>query len=163
MTFKLGAQLDDIGDPNLPFKLYESYIKENRRHFPDSVLEIIAHPGWSGGSASRAPYYSGLVSVVLDNLGNPKAELKLTLLKEMYVEKSFHIEIIYKGLYALDIPSHKEFTEKPLIWRYEEFLKFNTNPSFGIEDKIFTHQIEWTDGSIWSVSARDIEVQWKIS
>lgn len=96
MTFKLSAQLDDVGDPNLPFKLYESYIQHNKRHFPESAFQIIAHPDWSGGSASKAPYYSQLASLVLNNVGKLTAELKLTLVKEMYVERPFNMKLPIK-------------------------------------------------------------------
>ncbi len=163
MTFKLGAQLDDSGDSRLSFKLYESYIEKNKWRIPESALAVIAHPDWSGGSQSKAPYYSQLESFELINLCGPSAELKLSLFKDIDAEKDFYLEITYKGIFALDIPSQQELSESPLIWRYEQFLYFSAYSSHEIEDKMFKHQIEWVGGSIWSITARSIEVQWKCS
>ena len=160
MTFKLSGQLDDVGDPNLPFKLYESYIQHNKSRFPESVLKIIAHSDWSGGSQSKAPYYSQLASFSLTNVGTQAAELKLILTKEMYVEKPFNIEITYVGLFALDIPSQQGLSDSNLMWRYEQFLYFRAGKSSALRNKFFTHQIEWTDGTTWSVTAQEIQAHW---
>jgi hypothetical protein len=163
VTFKLSAQLDDVGDPRYAFKLYESYIEKNKWRIPESALEIIAHPDWSGGSQSNAPYQSQVVSVQLTNLGSTSAAFKLTLFKEMYVEIPFSLEITYEGLFALNIPSQQEISESALIWRYDQFLYFSAYHSHEIKDKFFTHQIEWVGGSIWSITARNIGAQWKYS
>lgn len=163
MSFKLSAQLDDAGDSRLAFKLYESYIEKNRWRIPESALKVIAHEDWSGGSDSKAPYYSQLSSIELTNLCSPSAEIKLRLFKDIHAEKDFFLEITYKGVFALDIPSQQELSESPLIWRYEQFLYFSAYASHSIEDKFFKHQIEWVGGSIWSITARSIEVQWECS
>ena len=161
MTFKLGALLDDSGDPNLTFKLYDAYIEYNRWRFPESALEVIAHPDWVGGSQSRAPYYSELNSLEIKDLGKVNAELRLTLIKDMYVETPLKILITYQGLFELDIPSTGRLSESTLQWRLEQFLYFDVYHTHKIKDKLFTHQIEWTNGSIWSITARNIGVEWQ--
>jgi hypothetical protein len=159
VTFKLSQPLDLGGDPKLPFQLYDSYIKENRSRFPESCLQIIEHPDWTGGSASRAPYYSDVVSLVVSAMGSPTAQLKLSLYKHEYLENPLSIEIIYDGLFDLEIPSASGY-KSPLTWRYEQFLWFDAYRSHKIKDKMFTHQIEWTQGSIWSITAKEITVRW---
>lgn len=158
---KLSAQLDDTGNPNLVFELYRSYVQHNKRRIPQSALDVIDHPDWSGGSMSKAPYYSQLIGVQLEDVGKPTASLKLLLQKDMYVDPPFQIEITYSGVFSLDIPHQNMLSEAQLIWRYEQFLCFNAYPAHQIKDKFFKHQIEWTDGVIWSVTAREVEVQWK--
>ncbi len=157
---KLSAQLDDVGNPNLPFELYKSYINHNKWRIPQSALDIIACTDWSGGSDSKAPYYSHLTDMQISDLGSPESTLKLLLQKDMYVDSPFQLEITYKGLFALDIPKHEIFPEQSLIWRYEQFLYFDAYHSAGIKNKLFTHQIEWVTGQVWSITAREIEVLW---
>jgi len=159
MAFKLSAQLDQLGNPNLAFELYESYIDHNKWRFPESALEVIAHPDWKAGSQSKAPYYSNLDSFEVKSLGSSNAELALKLVKEMYVETPFNILITYKGLFDLELPSTPGFSEEPMTWRYEQFLYFDAYHQYKIKDKLFTHQIEWTNGRIWSITARDIHVE----
>lgn len=161
MSLKLSAQLDDAGDPRLPFKLYESYIQYNKWRIPESALEIISNPDWTGGSFSKAPYYSDLVGVELKDVGTQNAGLTLTLLKDMYVEIPLRITLVYSGLFDLEIPTNPGISEQSLKWRYEQFLYFDAYKSHGIKDKLFVHQIEWTDGSIWSITARNISAEWK--
>jgi hypothetical protein len=128
---------------------------------PESALSIIAHPDWSGGSQSKAPYYSHLVSTELHGVGTSGARLKLTLHKDEYVPTPLNIMINYDGLLVLDIPSTDRLSESELIWRYEQFLYFDAYHRYQIKDKLFTHQIEWVGGYIWSITARRIEVEWK--
>ena len=161
MSLKLSGQLDNAGDPNLAFKLYESYIDYNKWRIPESALRIIAHPDWSGGSQSEAPYYSHLVSTELDGVGTRGARLKLTLLKDEYVPTPVNILINYHGLLELDIPSSDRLSESKLIWRYEQFLYSDAYHRYQIKDKLFNHQIEWVGGYVWSITARHIEVEWK--
>ena len=157
---KLSAQLDDTGNANLVFELYRSYIQHNKWRIPQSVLDVIEHPEWSGGSTSRAPYYSQLVGMQSSNLGKPNAELKLILQKDMYVDSAFNIEITYSGVFGLDIPHQGMLSEEQLIWRYEQFLYFDAYQSHQIKDKLFMHQIEWVGGVIWSIIAREVKVLW---
>jgi hypothetical protein len=159
VTFKLSQTLDYGGDPRLSFQLYESYIKENRWRFPESCLKVIEHPDWTGGSDSQAPYYSDLVSLDVNGIGSPSGKLRLALQKHMYVEAPLSIEIIYEGLFDLEIPPSSGY-ESPLTWRYEQFLYFDAYRSHQIKDKMFMHQIQWTQGSVWSITARNISVNW---
>ena len=160
LSLKLSAQLDDAGDPDLPFKLYQSYIQHNKWRLPESVLGVINNPDWTGGSTSRAPYYSDLVELHLDGAGSDEAALRITLLKHMYLEIPLRIVLKYEGLFELVIPEFSNISEYPLVWRYEQFLYFDAYKSHGIKDRLFTHQIEWTDGRIWSITARNIRVEW---
>lgn len=161
MSLKLSAQLDDAGDPNLPFKLYESYIQYNKWRLPDSALEVIYRSDWSGGSTSKSPYYSDLVPVEMTGVGSREAAVKLTLLKDMYVETPLSIIISNVGLFDIEIPTNPGISEQSLKWRYEQFLYFDAYQSHGVKDKLFMHQIEWTDGSIWSITARGIHAEWR--
>lgn len=160
MALKLSAQLDDAGNPNLTFELYKSYIDYNKWRIPMSALELIANPDWTGGSQSKSPYYSDLVSVEIRDLGSQQAELKLSLTKDMYVETPLSIVITYQGLFDLEIQSTPGLSETETKWRYEQFLYFDPYPEHAIKDKMFVHQIEWINGTIWSITARDIRVEW---
>lgn len=126
---KLSTQLDDTGNPNLVFELYRSYIQHNKWRIPQSALDVIEHPDWSGGSTSRAPYYSQVVGMQASNLGKPDAEFKLLLHKDMYVDPAFNIEITYQGIFGLNIPHQSMLSEDQLIWRYEQFLYFDAYQS----------------------------------
>lgn len=139
--------------------MYDSYIKSNRWRFPESCLNVIEHPEWVGGSTSRAPYYSDLVSVDVDGIGSPTGQLKLALHKHLYVDPPFTIEITYDGLFDLEIPSNSGY-DAALTWRYDQFLFFDAYRSHNLKDKFFTHQIEWVQGTVWSMTAREITVQW---
>ena len=160
MSFKLGDQLDHLGNPNLAFEMYRSYVEHNKHRFPASVIEVMANANWAGGSASNAPYYSDLESIEINDFGKSTASAKLILLKQDYVEKPFTIEIIYKGLFRFEIPEHNKVSDAALKWRYEQFLFFDPHHSHGLKDKMFTHQIEWITGEIWSITARDVEIKW---
>lgn len=162
MTFKLSAQCNDIGDITLPHKLYKSYVEHNRWRIPESALGVISHPDWIGNFESKAPLNSVLLTLQLKDVGRSSAELKLILLKERHEEKPFTLEIRYKGLFAIDIPNQEPLSESPLVWHCDEFLHFDAYTSYGIKDKFFTHHIEWLGGKIWSIIARDIEVQWEM-
>lgn len=161
MTFKLSRQLDCVDNANLPFALYRSYIDHNRSRFPQSALSLIEHPDWSRASQPKAPYNSEVMGVALTNFGKPQAALRLLLLKKNYVEEPFHIEIVYKGLLQLDIPQQDMISINPLIWRYEQFLYYEEARAQRVEEKVFTHQVEWLSGEVWSITAQDIEVRWK--
>lgn len=158
MSFKLSAQLDEVGNPNLPFQMYASYLENNKHRFPKSVIDVISNPNWSGGSQSNSPYYGQLVKVKIQNIGNSTASLKLTLRKEMYVPKPFHVELLYSGLLKLNIPNQNNLSSN-MTWRYEQFLYFDDYKNHTPQDKFFTHQIEWVSGEIWSITAREIDVK----
>lgn len=160
MTFKLSQQLDNIGNPNLPFELYKNYIEHNRKKFPQSVLDVINEERWSGGSRSEAPYYSDLESFLVENVNKSSPSARMVLSKSKYVEQEFKIQIDYEGLFGMDIPAQTDISHQTLTWRYDQFLFFDGYHSHGIKDKMFTHQIEWIDGNIWSVTARNINITW---
>ncbi len=160
MAFKLSEQLDHIGDPNLSFEMYRSYVEENKHRFPESVIELMALESWSGGSSSDAPYYGDLLNVEIHDFGKQSASVKIVLLKQDYVDTPFNIELIYKGLLKLNIPNLDDISEQRSKWRYEEFLFFDPYHSNSLKEKMFTHRIEWDSGNIWDITARDIEVKW---
>lgn len=160
MTFKLGEQLDSGANPDLSFKLYASYIENNQRKFPEGVLNIIANPDWSGGSPSKAPYYSHLDSIKIENIGKPTAMLTIKLFKHMYVEKPFFIELSYHGLFKFDIPNQNNIYQSDIIWRYEQFLVFDGYQSHKSQEKFFAHQIEWVTGEVWTIIAKEFSAQW---
>lgn len=161
MTFKLSEQLDSLKDPSLFFDIYNLYLKDNFTKFPRSVLELLENNNWHGGSASNAPYYSDLESFSISDLRTKLANATLKLVKNEYVAQPFEIEIVYKGVFKVDIPNEKFISERPLKWRYEQFLFYDASKIDKIEGQMFTHQIEWVGGKIWSISARDIEVSWR--
>ncbi|GAB58395.1 hypothetical protein RNAN_1367 [Rheinheimera nanhaiensis E407-8] len=73
----------------------------------------------------------------------------------------FEIEIVYKGVFKLDIPNEDFISVRSLTWRYEQFLFYDAYKSHKIDCQMFMHQIEWVAGKVWSICARDIEVSWK--
>ena len=160
MAFKLSEQLNNVGNQKLPIELYQSYVEHNKHKFPKSVLKVMELESWSGGSASNAPYNSELQRIEILDYGKSTASLKMYLLKQDYVEQPFTIEINYKGLFKLNIPEQDVISEKALKWRYEEILFFDPYHSHKLKDKMFTHNIEWVNGDIWSITAREFEVKW---
>lgn len=160
MTFKLSKQLDSLKNPALFFDIYEQYIIDNANKFPESVTNLIRNPRWYGGSDSDAPYYSVLKSFSISDLGKDSASIILRLIKKEYVSDPIQIDILYKGVCRIDIPDQSFVTEHSLKWRYEQFLYYDSHINHDIKTPMFTHQIEWVNGKVWSISAKDIEVVW---
>jgi hypothetical protein len=157
MTFKLGDQLDRGANPALSFELYRSYIEHNRADFPPSALAVIEHPDWNGGSASRSPMHGALESMTLHGLGSVASELVLTLRKDVYVPIPFCLRLTYRRLHQLNLPADDSTYDlsEPWRWRYEQFLATGRE-----RERAFTHQIEWHNGVVWSISAGEVQAHW---
>ncbi len=163
MTFVLSAQLDSGVDPNMPWKIYQSYLKNNKKHIPGSVYETIENPNWQGGSQSWSPYMADLKDIEFRNIGTNTSSCKLVFQKHECLEKPIEIGLEYKGLLEIDFPrsggmSH-DFAK---TWRYHQFLVCDAWAQYGLKGKYFTHQIEFVGGLIWSISASEIQVNWSI-
>ncbi|MGH1539243.1 MAG: hypothetical protein ACRBHB_02375 [Arenicella sp.] len=150
MTFKLSKQLDHIGNPKLPFEMYENYVEENKHRFPESALNVMRSEKWY-------PYDTGLQSLEVSGFGTPQSFLKLNLLNSDDIDNQYETELTYRGLFQLNIPSIDHSNQ--LRWRYEEILFFSAYNSHSIKDKMFTHKIEWVGGIVWSITARELEMQ----
>jgi len=164
MVYKLSDQLDHIGNPQYIFEAYKEYLNTNRNKFPTSVLDILASERWFGRSGSTAPYYCELHTVEVIDFGKETAHLILTLIKKDhrdYGEKPFQLRLIYQGLLELDIPYQKDISINPFMWRYDEFLFFDPWNSYGHNEKMFTHHIEWVGKHVWSITAKQIVATWE--
>ena len=158
MTFQLSAQLN--ADANCAFELYRKYLKRFRNELPQSALTLFANPDWHGGFASKSPHDAELADVRIVAPGTTSCSVELSLAKAALGLKIF---IQYSGVHDLQI-QHSEATEKPMEWRYEQFRHVDVYSRFGKrEKKLFTHDIEFVDGTIWSITAANIEVNWKQS
>ena len=157
MTFKLSDQLDHIGNPRLPFELYQNYVEENKHRFPESVLKVMRAEKWY-------PYDTNLASMEITGfpvVGSAKSleqkpTLKLVLDNTDDIENRYQVELTYIGLFEFEIP---KTTANSLIFRYEEVLFFSAYHSHDIKDKMFTHKIEWVGGTVWSITARELEMR----
>ena len=161
MVYQLSEQLDDIGNAKYAFDAYREYLKTNKERIPQSVLSIIDSEDWYGGSMSKAPYYCHLESLELRDYGKKTANLTLNLIKRDYREKPFTLKIVYQGLSEFDLPGQHSISDSAHIQRYNEFLFFDPWHRYNINEKMFTHKIEWVDGNVWTISAREIQVDWK--
>lgn len=157
MTFKLSGQLDHIDNPKLPFKLYQHYVEKNKHRFPKSVLKVMESEKWY-------PYDTTLASMEITGFPivgsaeslEQKPTLKLVLDNTDDIENRHQIELIYTGLFEFEMP---KTSYNSLTFRYEEILFFSAYHSHDIKDKMFTHKIEWVDGTVWSITARELEMR----
>lgn len=157
MTFKLSEQIDHIGNPKLPFEMYQNYVEENKWRFPESVLQVMESEKWY-------PYDTGLLSIEISGFdtsasfsNTPSSFLKMTLLNTDDIDNQYKIELTYKGLFDFSFPRTGCYSQ--LRWRYEEILFFDAYQSHGIKDKMFTQKIEWVGGIVWSITARELEMR----
>ncbi|MDR2060141.1 MAG: hypothetical protein LBQ29_01920 [Acinetobacter sp.] len=164
MVYKLSEQLDHVGNPEYIFEAYKEYLRENRSKLPASILNLIASEQWQGGSGSTAPCYCELQDIEIIDFGKATARLILTLIKKEYrdyKEKPFQLRLIYQGLLELNIAQQRDISVNPFIWRYDEFLFFDPWSSYGHNEKMFTHNIEWVGKNVWSITAKDLIAIWE--
>ncbi|WP_278395408.1 hypothetical protein [Acinetobacter venetianus] len=164
MVYKLSDQLDHIGNPQYIFEAYKEYLNTNRNKFPTSVLDILASERWFGGSGSIAPYYCELDNFEIIDFGKESAHLILTLIKKDhrdYEETPFRLRLIYQGILEFNIPYQKILSINPFVWRYDEFLFFDPWSSYGNNERMFTHNIEWVGKNVWSITAKQIVATWE--
>ena len=164
MVYKLSEQLDHVGNSEYIFEAYEEYLRENRGKLPTSILDLIDSEQWRGGSGSTAPYYCELKDIEVIDFGKATARLILTLIKKEhrdYKEKPFQLRLIYQGLLELNIAQQRDISVNPFIWRYDEFLFFDPWSSYGHNEKMFTHNIEWVGKNVWSITAKDLIAIWE--
>lgn len=164
MVYKLSDQLDHIGNPKYLFEAYDEYLKTNKNKLPESLLVLLASDWWYGGSGSTAPYYCELDNFEIIDFGKESAHLILILIKKDhrdYKEKPFRLRLIYQGLLELNIPHQKDISINPFMWRYDEFLFFDPWSSYGHNERMFTHNIEWVGKNVWSITAKQIVATWE--
>lgn len=155
MALKLSEQLD--ADALAAFALYAKYLQTFRYKFPASVLALMENPDWSGGCMSNSPHDSWLTGMELSGVGTEECCLELHLSKP---HLNLEIRIRYVGVMEMNMPIFKNIPQGN-EWRYEQFRYFDPYHSHGIKNlKMFTHDIEWVDGDVWSITAREIAVEW---
>ena len=154
MSLKLSPQLD--ADALAAFALYDAYLESHRHYFPESCIRVIEDERWYGGYDSMSPHDSKLRK--LEFYSNEKGKnLRLNLEKE---HMNLSIEITYENVMKSKLGSLPSFDEI-FEWRYEQFLHYDPYEDYRIsETKMFRHDIEWTNGLVWSVYAENIIVEW---
>ncbi len=155
MSLKLSSQLD--ADADVAFALYKKYFDKNRWLFPESVIEVMENSDWIGGVDSKSPHDGELKNISITGIGTNKSIIELLLFKSW---RDLNIKVTYMEVLDFNLPSLGNLHESH-EWRYEQFLYFDPYHSHGIKNKkMFTHDIEWQNGVIWSITASDIEVIW---
>ena len=155
MTFILRAQLD--ADAKIALALYQKYVENNKRLFPESVLSLLENPDWqNGGSFSRYPHDGELKKLSVLSV-NDEENIELVIAKP---QADVEILIRYNNVIDFDFPS---FGMKSLnSWAYDQFKFYNPYDKYDIkETKMFRHEIEWLGCVIWSITTADIQVIWK--
>jgi hypothetical protein len=158
MTFQLSPQLE--ADANSAFALYRKYVENFKYKFPSSVLELIANPDWYGGVSSKAPH-DGLLSLfTLTKLDSESSQIELLVTKPWL---NLTIRIRYVDVCEFNIGASGP-PNALIEWRYEQFRFFDAFHAFQIKDKkYFTHDIELVDGTVWNITAANIDVRWEIA
>jgi len=158
MTFQLSPQLD--GDFNSAFALYRKYVENFKYKFPSSVLNLIANPDWYGGVESKAPH-DGLVSLfTLTKVDSESSQIELVVTKP-WLDLTIRIRYVDVCDFNISVSGRPG---APMEWRYEQFRYFDGFQAYGIKDKkLFTHDIELVDGTVWNITAADIDVRWEIA
>jgi len=157
MTFKLSEQLD--ADAQTAFALYKKYVEHYRYKFPESVLSLIENPDWEGGYYSKSPHDGELKNLVISGIGTNESRLELQIAKPW---ADWEIQINYLDVFNFDLPDVGLTLAAFPSWRYEQFKFYDPYRPHGIQNKkMFTHQIEWVNGVVWSITASEIEVIWR--
>ena len=155
MSFQLSEQLD--ADATSAFAFYKKYVENFKHKFPPSVLSVLDNSNWYGGSASKAPHDGVLKNVVIEGIGTESSFIELLISKPWV---NLNIRLRYQGVFDFEFPS-LGWREADIEWRYEQFRYYDPYHTHGIKNKkMFTHDIEWMCGTIWHITASDIEVEW---
>ena len=155
MSFQLSEQLD--ADANSAFAFYKKYVENFKYKFPTSVLAVLDNPDWYGGCDSKAPHDGVLKSVAIEGIGTESSYIELLISKPWV---NLNIRLRYKGVFDFKLPNLGSLADT-IEWRYEQFRYYDPHYAHGIKNKkMFTHDIEWVCGTIWHITASDIEVEW---
>ena len=157
MSLKLSEQLD--ADARTAFALYDKYIENNRRLFPESVLSIIENPDWyEGGKFSKSPHDGELKNILISGIGTKENRIELQISKPW---EDLEIQINYLEVFDFNMTGVGVLEQFP-SWRYEQFKYYDPHHSHGIKNKkMFIHEIEWVTGIVWSITASEIDVIWR--
>jgi hypothetical protein len=156
MTFKLSPQL--AAHAPTAFELYKKYFEANRHQFPKSVIAVVENPDWQGGYDSKSPHDGHLTNLNISGVGTEECSIELHLSKP---SGDCEISIKYLGVLNFNFESIENVRLFP-SWRYEQFKYYNPYRQHGIkETNMFTHEIEWVNGTVWAITASGIEVVWR--
>jgi len=156
MTFKLSEQSG--ADAQTAFTLYKKYLEYNRHQMPGSVIALIENPDWEGGYYSKSPHDGNLTNVIISGVGTKDCSIELQISKP---SGDCEIQIRYQGVLDFNFNSIGNVGLFP-SWRYEQFKYYNPYRQHGIkETNMFIHEIEWVNGTIWTITASEIEVIWR--
>ena len=155
MSFQLSEQLD--ADATSAFAFYKKYVENFKYKFPASVLAVLDSSNWYGGFDSKAPHDGVLKSVAIESIGTESSYIELLIAKPW---ANLNIRLRYKDIFDFNLPSMGSLAGT-IEWRYEQFRYYDPYLAHKIENKkMFTHDIEWVGGTIWNITASDIEVEW---
>ena len=153
--FVLSEQLDTEGDPNLPFRRYDEYLKENRAKFPAAAYELASelllnasdpncpHDGWLEWAKFEEPSEGERREIRL-------LSLRLRLLGAYHDR---YIEIFYPQVFAYSM-SNPRAAGGHFDWRYSEIR-------LGEHGNVI-HEIEWAGApgvnARWVIEASDVQL-----
>jgi hypothetical protein len=156
MTLKLSEQLE--ADAGTAVALYQKYVENYRFKFPESVISIIENPVWDGAYYSKSPHYGDLKDIIISGIGTKNNRIELQISKPW---ADLEIQINYLEVFDFNLPGVGLLEQFP-SWRYDQFKYYDPFQKYGIKNKkMFTHEIEWVTGIVWTITASEIEVIWR--
>jgi hypothetical protein len=155
--FVLSEQLNTDGDPNLPFRRYAEYLRENRSRFPAAAYDLASSGLLLNATDPNCPHDGWLEWAKFEEPSEGDRHEIRTLSFRVCLLGAYHdryIELFYPRIFAYFM-SNLQSAHGHYDWCYSEIR---------LSDKgNIIHEIEWAGPpgfeAHWVIEASDVQLQ----
>ncbi len=155
--FVLSEQLDQDGDPRVPFRRYVEYLEQNRSRFPAAAYNLASSGLLLDASDPRCPHDGWLEWARFEEPSEGERQEIRSLSFRVRLLGAYHdryIEIFYPQLFSYSM-SNQDSAGGHFDWRYSE-IRLNDR------DNVI-HEIEWAGRTgfhaRWIIEATDVQLE----